>query len=88
VVTLTKIVWHDASGGSNMGWRDINELKQITAAVAVSCGMVIHEDDDIIIICPHMLLEDGKAIQGDAEIAIPKAWIISKENLLALPPGD
>jgi hypothetical protein len=88
VVTLTKIVWHDASGGSNMGWRDIDELKKITAAIAVSCGMVIHEDDDIVIICPHMLLEDGKAIQGDAEIAIPKAWIISKENLLALPPGD
>jgi hypothetical protein len=71
-----------------MGWRDIDELKKITAAIAVSCGMVIHEDDDIVIICPHMLLEDGKAIQGDAEIAIPKAWIISKENLLALPPGD
>jgi hypothetical protein len=88
VVTLTKIVWHDASGGSNMGWRDIDELKKVTAAIAVSCGMVIHEDDDIVIICPHMLLEDGKAIQGDAEIAIPKAWIISKENLLALPPGD
>ena len=71
-----------------MGWRDIDELKKVTAAIAVSCGMIIHEDDDIVIICPHMLLEDGKAIQGDAEIAIPKAWIISKENLLALPPGD
>ncbi len=88
MVTLTKIVWHDASGGSNVGWRDINELKQITAAIAVSCGMVIHEDDEVVIICPHMLLEDGKAIQGDAEIAIPKAWIISTEKLLALPPGD
>ncbi len=88
MVTLTKIVWHDASGGSNTGWRDINELKQITAAIAVSCGMVIHEDDELIIICPHMLLEDGKAVQGDAEIAIPKAWIISTEKLLALPPGD
>lgn len=88
MVTLSKIVWHDASGGSNMGWRDINELKQITAAVAVSCGMIIHEDDDLIIICPHMLIEDGQAIQGDAEIAIPKAWIISNEKLLALPPGD
>ena len=71
-----------------MGWRDINELKQITAAIAVSCGMVIHEDDELVIICPHMLLEDGKAVQGDAEIAIPKAWIISNEKLLALPPGD
>tara|TARA_Y100000114_G_scaffold114624_1_gene108713 strand:- start:80 stop:346 length:267 start_codon:yes stop_codon:yes gene_type:complete len=88
VVTLTKILWHDASGGSNVGWRDINELKQITAAIAVSCGMVIHEDDEVVIICPHMLLEDGKAVQGDAEIAIPKAWIISTEKLLALPPGD
>lgn len=71
-----------------MGWRDISELKKVTAAIAVSCGMIIHEDDDIIIICPHMLLEDGKATQGDAEIAIPKAWIISRENLLGLPPGD
>jgi hypothetical protein len=35
-----------------------------------------------------MLIEDGKAIQGDAEIAIPKAWVISNEKLLAFPPGD
>jgi hypothetical protein len=88
VVTLTKILWHDASGGSNMGWRDIDELKKVTAALALSCGMIIHEDDDTIIICPHMLLEDGKPVQGDAEIVIPKTWIISKENLLGLPPGD
>ena len=88
MITLHKIVWHDASGGSNTGLRDLSELKQITAAIAVSSGVIIHEDDDLIIICPHILLEDGQVVQGDAEIAIPKAWIISNEKLLAFPPGD
>lgn len=88
MVTIHKIVWRDASGGSNVGWRDISELKQITTATAVSCGIVIHEDDDMIILCPHMLLEDGKPVQGDAELAIPKAWIISNEKMLGFPPGD
>ena len=88
MITLHKIVWHDASGGSNTGWRDISELKQITAAIAVSSGVIIHEDDDLLIICPHILLEDGQVVQGDAEIAIPKAWIISNEKLLAFPAGD
>lgn len=88
MITLHKIVWHDASGGSNTGWRDLSELKQITAAIAVSSGVIIHEDDDLIIICPHILVEDGQVAQGDAEIAIPKAWIISNEKLLAFPPGD
>ena len=88
MITLHKVVWHDASGGSNAGWRDVDELKKITAAIAVSSGVIINEDDELVIICPHVLLEDGKAVQGDAEIAIPKAWIISNEKLLALPPGD
>jgi hypothetical protein len=88
MITLHKVVWHDASGGSNAGWRDLSELKQITAAIAVSSGVIIHKDDDLLIICPHILLEDGQVVQGDAEIAIPKAWIISNEKLLAFPPGD
>jgi|9_EtaG_2_1085328.scaffolds.fasta_scaffold10643_4 hypothetical protein len=88
MITLHKVVWHDASGGSNAGWRDLSELKQITAAIAVSSGVIIHEDDDLLIICPHILLEDGQVVQGDAEIAIPKAWIISNEKLLAFPAGD
>ena len=87
-ITVHKIVWHDASGGSNTGWRDISELKQMTAAIAMSSGVIIHEDDDIIIICPHILLEDGQIVQGDAEIVIPKAWIISKEPAYFYPIGD
>jgi hypothetical protein len=35
-----------------------------------------------------MIVEAGEILEGDAEIAIPKAWIISRENLLGLPPGD
>jgi len=35
-----------------------------------------------------MIIENNEILEGDAEIAIPKAWIISRENLLSLPPGD
>ena len=88
MVTLSKVVWRDAAGGSNMGWRSIIALKEIETATVISCGAIIYEDDEKIIICPHMIIENNEISEGDAEIAIPKAWIISRENLLGLPPGD
>ena len=88
MVTLHKIIWQDASGGSNVGWRDIDELKQKTTAKAISCGVIVHEDDTTVIICPHVLVENNEPVQGDAELAIPQSWIISKEALLPFPPGD
>lgn len=71
-----------------MGWRPLLALKEQETATVISCGAIIHEDNEKIIICPHMIVEAGEILEGDAEIAIPKAWIISRENLLGLPPGD
>ena len=88
MVTLHRVIWRDAAGGSNMGWRSIIALKEIETATVISCGAIIYEDDEKIIICPHMIVEDDEISEGDAEIAIPKAWIISRENLLGMPPGD
>jgi len=87
MVKIYKVVWKDAQGGANVGWRELDELTQAKVATAVSCGAVLVNDEDKIIICPHMLVEDGKITEGDAEIVIPKQWVVSMEELGVLCNG-
>ena len=88
MVTLNRVIWRDAAGGSNMGWRSIIALKEIETATVISCGAIIYEDDEKIIICPHMIVEDDEISEGDAEIAIPKSWIVSNLKMAVFPEGD
>lgn len=69
------VIWQDAQGGSRLGWRDVEELTDKDPAIAVSVGAMLHRDDAKIIICPHVLVEDGRITEGDAEIVIPAAWV-------------
>jgi len=84
MVDIYCVVWHDAQGGTNVGWRDIDELKTLTPAIAVSVGTVLHQDEYRLIICPHVLLEEGQITEGDAEIVIPAAWINSVTKIHTL----
>lgn len=77
MVDIYCVVWKDAQGGANVGWRDINELKSLEPATAVSVGTVLHRDEYKLIICPHVLLDQGKITEGDAELVIPTAWVNS-----------
>ena len=88
MVTIHRVVWRDAVGGSNTGWRPLSELMEQGVATVISCGAIIHEDEEKIIICPHIIVEDEKIIEGDAEITIPKDWIISNMKMATFPPGD
>ena len=81
MVDVYCVVWQDAQGGSNVGWRDLDELKSSKLATAVSIGFLLHKDTKKVIICPHVLLENGKITQGDAEIVIPTAWVNSITKL-------
>ena len=81
MVKIYKVVWKDAQGGANVGWRELDELTQAKVATAVSCGAVLVQDEEKIVICPHMLVEDGEIIEGDAELVIPKQWVVSTEEL-------
>ena len=84
MVKLYKVVWKDAQVGSNLGWRELSELVQGKVAIAVSCGAVLVDDEEKVIICPHLLVDDGKITEGDAEIVIPKQWVVSMEELRAV----
>jgi hypothetical protein len=88
MVTLHKVVWQDATGGSNMGWRDLEDLTKQETTTIISCGAIIYEDAEKIIVCPHIILEDGEIKQGDAEIAIPRSWIVSNLKMAVFPEGD
>lgn len=88
MITLHRIIWEDAHGGSNIGWRPLSELKEQKTATVISCGAIVYEDDDKIVICPHMIVSDGEIEEGDAEISIPKGWIKCMMKLATFPPGD
>ena len=87
MVKIYRVVWKDAQGGANVGWRELSGLTQAKVATAVSCGAVLVNDEEKIIICPHMLVEDGNITEGDAEIVIPKQWVISIDELEAVSHG-
>jgi hypothetical protein len=79
---IYRVVWKDAQGGANMGWRDLEDLKHIEVAIAVSCGIILVDDLERLVICPHFLLDEYGAVeQGDAEIVIPKQWVVSCDLL-------
>ena len=71
-----------------MGWRPLLALKEQETAKVISCGYIMYEDSEIIIICPHMIIENDEISEGDAEIAIPKAWIVSNLKMTVFPEGD
>jgi hypothetical protein len=35
-----------------------------------------------------MIVEGEDIIEGDAELAIPKGWIVSSMKMATFPPGD
>jgi len=48
----------------------------------MSCGVILHQDEQRILICPHVLLNDkGLVEEGDAELAIPMDWVTSIQEL-------
>ena len=50
MVDLYCVVWKDAQGGSNVGWRGVEELTNIEVATAVSCGAILLNDEEKLII--------------------------------------
>lgn len=82
--SLYLVKWRDARGGSNIGWRSVSECIQAETATVLSCGFILHEDDQRLVICPHVVLDsDNNVTDGDAEISIPRDWVVSKLELFA-----
>jgi|TARA_R110000803_G_C11859005_1_gene306897 hypothetical protein len=85
-VNIYKVIWFDAAGGGNIGWRPLDDLVKTKPAQVISCGIKLHEDAISITICPHIILdEDNKIEQGDAEIVIPKQWVLECQIIHSHP---
>lgn len=76
---IVLILWRDAFGGSNIGWRPINDIARSETVVASTVGFLLKEDKDRLVVCPHMTGADD--CDGDGEIAIPASWVIKKTVL-------
>ena len=60
-----------------MGWRELKDLKSLKVAIVISCGTILEDTEDYVIICPHFILGEEKEItEGDAEIVIPRSWVL------------
>ena len=79
---LFLVKWRDACGGANVGWRPVEELQETKEERVLSCGVILHRDEQRVLICPHVLLADkGMVEEGDAELAIPMDWVTSIQEL-------
>jgi hypothetical protein len=78
---LVLIEWLDATGGTRAGWKPVADMKRDLPHKCRSVGWIIHEDDDRVVIVPHMT-GDG---DGDGELTIPRDWQQSVLELTEKP---
>lgn len=79
---LERVQWHD-SYGCSPSWEAISDIE----AANIHCwsvGWIIHETDELIVICPHIHTgSDNSDPQGCGEMTIPKVAIVSRETLIS-----
>lgn len=78
---MTKIVlveWYDAQSGSSE-WKEMKEVISLKPALGKTVGYLVSEGKvdkmHYIVVCPHIVGIGDKAVDGDGELAIPKAWV-------------
>ena len=80
---LVRVDWQDATGGVRTGWRPIPSMTDTTTP-ARSVGWLVHEDDDMIVICPHQVGHDYG--EGDGEIRLDRRWLTRIVDLVEAKP--
>lgn len=75
---IVYVVWAD-SHGCHDRWTDFSDLEHSNLPVCYSVGMVMQENDDIIVLVPHWYLEPDP--NGMGEMCIPKRAIVSTQVL-------
>ena len=86
---VVRVDWLDAHGGVRGGWRDVSTVAKRKPAVSVSFGVLLRQDNEYVVICPHFAGDDNgidmeKDVSADGEMAIPMKWVkkITKLGLL------
>lgn len=86
---VVRVDWLDAHGGVRDGWKDMAEVAKVSAAPAVSFGVLVKRTKRSIVVCPHFVnSDDEKGInctlensKGDGEICIPMKWVTKLTEL-------
>lgn len=69
---LEIIQWADHCSYSRAGWKDFDDLKELTPAVMHSVGWVVQEDNKKLVIMTHTSRENGN---GTGEMCIIKSTV-------------
>jgi hypothetical protein len=72
---IVLVVWLDACGGSKDGWHSMRSILRQKPYEARSVGYLVREEEDYIVVCPHLVGIGERDIDGDGELAIPRSWI-------------
>ena len=81
---IVKVEWLDASGGIKSGWRPTTDIRKGgKPAPAVSVGFLLTDDENAMIVCPHLVGENLE--DGDGEVVIPKSWVVKVTDLVDKP---
>lgn len=83
------VEWRDSRQGAH-GWKFANspDAVDVSPAVCVSIGFLIHEDKESVVIVPHAVLGHGfDHMQCNGEMTIPACAITSLHDLIVGPAG-
>lgn len=83
-----RIVWKDHVGRrDNTGWVTAAELADMPgAAVFISTGFVVREDDESLWLSSTITADDGRDAMGEPELIL-KACVISRHPLMVARQG-
>ncbi len=79
---LVEIEWLDSYGGTT-GWKPLEDCTPDVLTVR-SVGWLIHDDERVKVIVPHMVQPDPEtriAAQGRGDMCIPSSAIVSLRDL-------
>lgn len=79
------VTWVDASL-QRTGWQHLDELS-LQDPRCRSVGWIVEEDRQQLLLVPHLTLPDDDGQEGYGVMAIPKASIIDRRELLSKPPA-
>lgn len=82
---IVKVIWLDSCGAGS-SWTSLEKIReQRLPATCISLGFLIYQDENIVIVGPH-LCEENVDINVEAmvsgEMSIPRRSITSMEDLL------
>lgn len=73
---MVLVEWLD-SRGVHQAWTDIEDIEGMKFCFNLSVGFMVYQDEDRIVLCPHIADAEEKDREGCGSMAIPR-WTVQR----------